>query len=271
VGVGGGHFSCALAAEPQLVRQPDALQLAGGAFGDFLEEHDLARHLEIGEPGSGEVAQLALVGGLALVHYAAYSLLNLPPYHWYYGIFISAAALIGAGGLILLAREGHAARLAALGLAAALALAGAVTSADAALVRKQMPIHTNLGTVAQYRAISEWLNANMPAREYHMIGELGVIQYYGRADAVNSFSDRQILREFVAKLPNGSPIRWLATLNFAHLILPPPIQSDYLLEEDCKDRSSAQKTWTTSSAWSSAILWCLRRESAVSPASPRPE
>ena len=30
-------------------------------------------------------AFVVLAGGLALVHYAAYSLLNLPPYHWYYG------------------------------------------------------------------------------------------------------------------------------------------------------------------------------------------
>ncbi len=216
-------------------------------------------------------AFLVLVGGLALVHYAAYSLLNLPPYHWYYGIFISALALIGAGGLVVLAREGRAGRLTALALAAILALAGAAISAEAALARKQMPIHTNLGTVAQYRAIGEWLNAHMPASEYHMIGELGVIQYYGHADAVNSFSDRQILRDFVSRLPERSPAKRLAELNFAHLAARPPIRSDYLLEEDCKDRSGALQTWTTSSTWAHAILWCLRRENAVSPASPRPD
>ncbi|REF84631.1 hypothetical protein DES32_2741 [Methylovirgula ligni] len=216
-------------------------------------------------------AFVVLAGGLALVHYAAYSLLNLPPYHWYYGIFISALALIGAGGLVVLTREGHAARLAALGLAAILALAGAVTCAEAALARKQMPIHTNLGTVAQYRAIGEWLNANMPAHEYRIIGELGVIQYYGHADAVNSFSDRQILRDFAAKLPEHSPGKWLAELNFAHLTVRPPVGSDYRLEENCKDARGALKTWTTSSIWIDSVLWCLRRESPVSPASPRPD
>ena len=50
-------------------------------------------------------AFVVLVGGLALVHYAAYSLLNLPPYHWYYGILIGALALIGAGGLVELAGD----------------------------------------------------------------------------------------------------------------------------------------------------------------------
>ena len=216
-------------------------------------------------------AFVVLAGGLALVHYAAYSLLNLPPYHWYYGIFISALALIGAGGLIVLMREGRAARLAAFGLAALLALSGAVTCAEAALVRKEMPIHTNLGTVAQYRAISEWLNANMPAREYHLVGELGVIQYYGRADAVNSFSDRQILRDFVAKLPDGSTRKRLAELNFAYLAARRPVRSGYRLEEDCKDARGALKTWTTSSSWIDSVLWCLRREDPLTPASPRPD
>ena len=134
-----------------------------------------------------------------------------------------------------------------------------------------MPIHTNLGTVAQYRAIGEWLNANMPAHEYQIVGELGVIQYYGRADAVNSFSDRRILRDFVAKLPDGSPRKWLAELNFAHLAARPPVRSGYRLEEDCKDARGALKTWTTSSSWIDSVLWCLRREDPLSPASPRPD
>jgi hypothetical protein len=210
-----------------------------------------------------------LVGGLALLHYAAYSLLDLPPYHWYYGIFIGAIALIGSGGLVMRGRE--ALRRGALVFAAILALGGAAVAAQAALVRKQMPIHTNLGTVAQYRAIAEWLNAHMPAREYHLIGELGVIQYYGHANAVNSFSDRRVLRDLLAELPEGSARRWLAELNFAHLAVRPPLRADYLLEAACTDRRGALMTWTTSSTWATSVLWCLRRESAVSPASSRPD
>ena len=47
--------------KPELLGQADALQLAGGALGDFGQEHDLARHLESGQPRGGELAQLALV------------------------------------------------------------------------------------------------------------------------------------------------------------------------------------------------------------------
>ena len=35
--------------QPQLFRQPDALQLAGGALGNFVEEDDLARYLVRGQ------------------------------------------------------------------------------------------------------------------------------------------------------------------------------------------------------------------------------
>ncbi len=203
-------------------------------------------------------AFVVLVGGLALVQYAAYSLLNLPPYHWYYGVLIAAVVLIGSAGLVEIAvRFSH--RI-ALGLVAVITLAGAGTCAEAALVRKQMPITTNLGTVGQYRAIADWMNGHVPITEFRMVGELGVIQYYGRADAVNNFSDRRILLDLFHRLRDGSPGKWLAAWNFAHLAVRPHVASDYLLEEDCKDSTGAVKTWTTSSTWIKSIVWCLKRE-----------
>ncbi len=202
---------------------------------------------------------VVLVGGLAFVHYAAYSLLRLPPYHWYYGILVGALGLIGSAGLVTLVPRARGPL--ALGLAAALALGSMATCAEAALAHGQMPTSTNWGTVRQYRAIAEWLNVHMPAAEYRMIGELGIIQYYGRADAVNSFSDRRILRDVLNRLPNGSIRKWLAEANFTHLVLRPPVRSGYLLEENCKDSTGAVKTWTTSTTWTATpIVWCLKRE-----------
>jgi hypothetical protein len=97
-------------------------------------------------------------------------------------------------------------------------------------------------------------------KEYQMIGELGVIQYYGRADAANNFSDRAILRDVVNRLPDGSMRKWLADVNFAHLAPRTPVRSGYLLEENCTNRAGAVKTWTTSSTWIKSIVWCLKRE-----------
>ena len=55
--------------QAQLLREADALQLAGGALRDLGEEHDLARHLEVGEAAGGEVAQLALGSPPALAQH----------------------------------------------------------------------------------------------------------------------------------------------------------------------------------------------------------
>ncbi len=203
-------------------------------------------------------AFVVLVGGLALIQYIAYSLLNLPPYHWYYGILIGALVLIGSAGLVAMAER--VSRRIALRLAAAIIFAGAATCAEAAIVRKQMPITTNLGTITQYRAIADWMNAHISIDEFKMTGELGIIQYYGHADAVNSFSDRRILLDLLHRLRDGSPGKWLADMNFAHLAMRPHVASDYLLEENCKTSADAIKTWTTSSSWIDSVTWCLKRE-----------
>jgi hypothetical protein len=46
--------------QPKLLRQADALQLAGCAFGDFGEEEDLARRLVGGEALADEGVQVLL-------------------------------------------------------------------------------------------------------------------------------------------------------------------------------------------------------------------
>jgi hypothetical protein len=228
------------------------LSLAAAVFVPFA--------LPIAEANSDWRRFVVLVGGLALLHYTAYSLLGLPPYNWYYGILVGALVLIGAAGLVAMAERFS--RRIVLGLAAALAFGSVATCADAALVKGQMPTGTNWGTFRQYRAIAEWLNVHMPATEYQMVGELGVIQYYGRADPVNNFSNRAILRDVVNRLPDGSMRKWLAEVNFTHLVLRPPVGSGYLLEEHCDDSTGALKTWTTTSPWIEfmPITWCLKRE-----------
>ena len=50
----------------QPLRQPDALQLAGGAFGNFLEEDDRPGHLEWRQPPGHEPPQCFGIGGGAV-------------------------------------------------------------------------------------------------------------------------------------------------------------------------------------------------------------
>ena len=57
VGTGGdvsdGISAAALAGQAEFLRETDALQLAGRAFRDFVEDKDLSRHLKIGQPRFG--------------------------------------------------------------------------------------------------------------------------------------------------------------------------------------------------------------------------
>ena len=56
-------------AKPELLSEADALQLAGGAFGDFGEEEDLARRLERRQAFGEERAQLLFVRAHALAQH----------------------------------------------------------------------------------------------------------------------------------------------------------------------------------------------------------
>jgi hypothetical protein len=199
---------------------------------------------------------VVLVGGLACVHYLAYSLMHLPPYHWYYGILTSAVILIGSAGLV--AQQDQFSQRISYGVSALFILAGAGLSAEAALADERMPIQTNWGTVRQYREIADWMNAHVSEPEYQIIAELGVIQYYSHANAVNDFSDRKILLKFIKRLPPESVATWLARLNFAYLRPPPEIQSGYVLREDCKETQGVVKSWVTSSSWRPPVAWCVQ-------------
>ena len=49
--------------------QADALELARGALGNFVQEQHLVRHLEVGESGRHEVADVPFGGGLAVAQH----------------------------------------------------------------------------------------------------------------------------------------------------------------------------------------------------------
>src|SRR6185312_7300716 len=66
---GGGCCGIDLLPQTQFLRETDAHQLAGRAFRDLLEEHDLARHLEVGEALGAEIAQFALARVLAFAQH----------------------------------------------------------------------------------------------------------------------------------------------------------------------------------------------------------
>src|SRR5579864_2583771 len=48
--------------QTELLRQPDALQLARWPYGDLLHDEDLARHLEVRQTNRGELSELLVEG-----------------------------------------------------------------------------------------------------------------------------------------------------------------------------------------------------------------
>src|SRR5438270_7778268 len=76
----GGRFSSPESSgQAQLGGQPDALELAGRAFGDLGQEQYLARDLEVGQATGREVAHLLLrqAGPLAQYHGGGHLLAQL--------------------------------------------------------------------------------------------------------------------------------------------------------------------------------------------------
>src|SRR5437773_1606736 len=53
-----GPPRCIAIRKPEFIRQPDPLDLAGWALGDFLDDDDLARDLEFGNTPDGELTNV---------------------------------------------------------------------------------------------------------------------------------------------------------------------------------------------------------------------
>lgn len=201
---------------------------------------------------------LGLLAGLGgALHFLAYSLMRVPPYHWYYGWECAATTLLGSLALFLVTPSGGWPRAVALAVLAAVAMTGALISASAALRDGQMPIHSNWGTTAQYRKIAEDINRVFTGDHFHIDGELGVIQYYSKAEAVNEFSDREILRDIQNKAKPGALSTRLLAANFAWLKPRGDAPSPALLSTTaCGLEARATLRWTTGSTWRASAPWC---------------
>ncbi len=141
------------------------------------------------------VASLAVL--YAAVHMAVYSLAKIPPYHWYYVNQVTPIAFAGAIGLTNLVtpfwqRATRTRRCAAIGALAAVPAVGLVISmSHLGFPPQEAPLHTNWGTHAQYRAVGEWIQANIPADvPVYENSEIGTVGFYaGDRLIVNEFSD----------------------------------------------------------------------------------
>ena len=213
--------------------------------------------------------QFLLLTGLA--HFAGYSLLQVPPYYWYYTPEVAAILVIGclAVGQWVYQSRSNLPLQQALGAAIGLMLIPVLGMSHFVLTKglsiQEMPIHTNWATHEQYQKIGEWLKENQRQGMILVDGEIGTLGYYCDCQLLSFFSDRMWLRRYVKQRQTESGLQaWLYRVNFLFFDSNTnPEPSEFLLEEipDGKTKSDTSlMEWETSTQWIPHTLIRLRRQ-----------
>lgn len=159
-------------------------------------------------------AVLLGIGGV--VHYAMYSLLNAPLFHWYYSWTIITLTYLLALSAGLLRPAPRVAGIFALSV---LAIGQAGYDVHHGVPWTQAAYNGNAALPAQYAAVGRDLPALIGNRAVRSPGEVGTIAYFCQCEVLDELSDRgiamSILREREAHL--GTVKRTLYDLNFLFL------------------------------------------------------
>jgi hypothetical protein len=192
------------------------------------------------------------LGSYAVLHFVVYSLLRVPPYHWYYAVEISSVVVLGSLAL----HEGptpyrptnHA-------IIAVLIAMSAGFVISMASVKKTAALSTNWATPEQYKDMATWINLHVPDRRIRSNSELGTLQYYTDADMINDFSDRGPILVLLAKPHSpivGSLLRW----NYRHLHVD-DFSGIRIELAECRPGLASEMEWTTETPVGGQHRWCL--------------
>ena len=169
-------------------------------------------------------------GAAGVAHYGAYTLVGVPPYHWYYTPSVGLLTLCAA---ITAAVAAH--RVLSLVLVSAGLFIGltAGTQLAVALPWDEPVIYGNWATSQQYAAVGQGVGRAVPRGEtVGGFGEIGTVAFFCNCDIIDPFTDRstalEIVREREAKA--GPVMRALLAVNYAHLDKPPPTRIDHQLQ-----------------------------------------
>ncbi len=218
---------------------------------------------------------VSILAAYASIHFAAYSLLGVPPYHWYYIHQVAPLLLIASIGATYWStrlRQKYPATawllpsLPALGLVVMLAREG--------VPLREAPINTNWATSADYRAVGLWLRDNLePGAPVAVYGEVGTVAYYADQMLINEFSDMSVADTLIeqSEMKRTKGISWLFDLNFLwrghHDPLPPPAYELMFhpgqAPNGCPpDDGACVMTWGGGTAWVQPTTIILRRREA---------
>lgn len=128
-----------------------------------------------------------IAGAYGILHYACYSALKVPPYHWYYAHLVLSVVVVGSFGAALLCASIHRWKY----ILILFSLSGLVfVLAKNGFPLQEAPVHTNWATHDQYKQAGEWLRQNTdPKDTFIMAGEIGTLAYYSKRRLLNPFSD----------------------------------------------------------------------------------
>ena len=203
---------------------------------------------------------LILIGLAGLIHFLGYTLLRVPPFHWYYVPEVTAMILLGSLGLGVAYRNSRVqwqrrAWEAVVILCFLVPVLGMFSIlARERFVVREMPVHSNWGTREQYEAIGSWLKENYGRSTLRLVGgEIGSLAYYCDCRLLDRFSDRGWLQTSIAEhisRPGLASLLW--RINFAFYSKPEFPPDDYVLRaffaEPDMDLDIIQE-WETSTKW----------------------
>lgn len=203
-------------------------------------------------PVVGRLAPFGALVPAGALHYLAYTLLGVPPYHWYYGPAIVTTTIFLAAAVAALAPRP--ARLGGLGAALLLVVASAGWYSLHGLPREYAPILSNHASTAQYAAIGADLRRIVGDHVVRSGGEIGVLAYTCDCSLIDLFDDRGAVGPAIAARTArfGGLARALVDLNFRHLDRSKaPMTADYALVESHSTPPPPDPIarWTISSPW----------------------
>ena len=181
----------------------------------------------------------AALAVFAVLHYAAYSRLGVPPYHWYYAPEVACAAILGAIGAAWLiegapvsppvpgaGQPWTASRGIAAGTAAVVLIAGFAVSFPRTGAAADPPIRPNWASVSRYREIAAEVEDLVgPGAVVSVHGEISTLAWHCRsARFLDEFSDRSLpIHQWYVHDAEGDPAGLaLRRLNFLWWSPPQP-------------------------------------------------
>ena len=195
-----------------------------------------------------------------MIHFLAYSLLRVPPFHWYYAPQVMTIILLGSlalGAISQQSRVGWSKRVwqvvpAICFLIPSIGMSSLLAQEN--FVVREMPIHSNWGTHAQYREAGLWLRENYKDEIILLEGgEIGTLAYYCDCRLLDPFSDRRWLRDYITAYSSQSSLTAaLLKINFAFYREPEFEGDPYLLRADTRKPNPDEviiKEWQTSTQW----------------------